>query len=519
MTTLDQSPVQLRRNALANIAGRIGSVVVWFVITPYALRYLGQERFGIWSLFFLLSGSVVTMDFGMWAGVSRFVAMAAARGERRAVSATIVRGLSLAMALGLIWALACVLGRDLFISAFHVPAGVAAEVRTALLWFALALLLLSGSLVFQGALTGLQRLDLWNVFFMAGLIANTSVMMIGLRSGLGLVATALAAVTGHVVAIVLSVVALRSSLARTGRAGEGEAVAWREMLGYGIVVQSANGLGMLQMQSGKAILGLLGRLAGVTQFELGSRVALALWSLPSLAQMSVIPAVAHASETGGAPAVREVYDWCCRWVFASAAWSLGGLWLLAPPLFRLWLGAGHEEAVAIARWLAVAFMIATLAGPATAVARGHGWPELEAIGFGIALVIGVPLAFAAIRAMGAPGAAFAMAVSFVGSTITLLTIFHRRLEVAGGDWLKRWVLPRYVPAALLVGALHLLTARATWDSRMAASLAIVLLGGLFTALYAAVTWRTGDPAAVWLHARAWVGRFTRPRGALTDPRR
>jgi O-antigen/teichoic acid export membrane protein len=321
------------------------------------------------------------------------------------------------------------------------------------------------------------------------------------------------------VAITLAAFSLRAQLGRSGQGARAEVVSWRELLGYGFVVQASNGVCLMQVQAPKVILGMLGRLAGVTQFELGFKVANALWSLPTLLQMSVVPAAAHAGATGGAPAVREIYAWCCRWTFAAGAWSLCALWLLAPPLFRLWIGSGHDETIAVARWLAVAFLIATLTGPANAVARGRGWPELEAMYYGVALVVNVPLGIALVPSLGAPGAAFAMVVSFAVASVVVLVIFHRRLGVASGPWLKRMVLPRYVPAALLVAALQLIAARLRWDSPLAAILGIGLGGMLFTALYAAAAWRTGDPAALWYHARAWVVQIARAPQAVLGGRR
>ena len=53
--------------------------------------------------------------------------------------------------------------------------------------------------------------------------------------------------------------------------------------------------GVIGHKAGKVLLGTLGQLAWVTRFELGFRVANAVWSLPSLVQGAVIPAAAHAS--------------------------------------------------------------------------------------------------------------------------------------------------------------------------------------------------------------------------------
>ena len=137
---------------MANIAGRGVSVLLWVVVTPFALHRLGNERFGIWSLFFVLSGYVATLDLGMSAGVSRFVAMSAARGDDRLdARRVILRSLLLSAGLGLVWALACVVSRGLFVRVFHVPAAWIPEVGASLAIFAGSLLVFSIAQVLQGA--------------------------------------------------------------------------------------------------------------------------------------------------------------------------------------------------------------------------------------------------------------------------------------------------------------------------------------------------------------------------------
>src|SRR5262249_38929812 len=148
-----------------------------------------------------------------------------------------------------------------------------------------------------------------------------------------------------------------------------EPVRWRELIRFSGSVQATTAGAMGQLQTGKGGLGLLGKLTWVTEFELGFRVANAIWSLPTLVQGAAIPTSAHAS-VSGVSAVRDVYGWASRWVFALGGLLLAGLWLLAPAALTLWLGPGHDSSIVVARGLAIALAIATVSGPATAVARG-----------------------------------------------------------------------------------------------------------------------------------------------------
>jgi O-antigen/teichoic acid export membrane protein len=504
----------LRRNAMANIAGRGVSVLLWVVVTPFALHRLGNERFGIWSLFFVLSGYVATLDLGMSAGVSRFVAMSAARGDRLDARRVILRSLLLSAGLGLVWALACVVSRGLFVRVFHVPAAWIPEVGASLAIFAGSLLVFSIAQVLQGALVGFQRLDLWNFYFLTGQAVNTAVLCLGLAAGLGLRAAAWAAVCGHSVVLLLSARSVRAELRRLAGGEHADRASWKDLLGFGAMIQLSNFFNVGQTQAPKVLLGAAGRLVGVTQFELGFKVTNGFWSLPTLIQSAVAPAVAHAVEVGGDDPARAIYEWCSRWIFMLTSWLLGMLWLVAPALFHLWLGESRPEAVAVARWLVAAFMISTLGGPATAVGRGKGWPGLEALNFGVAVTVNVVAGLWLVPRFGAPGAAMAMVVSYVVASTCLVTIFHHRLHVSTFGWLSRQVVPRFAPAVAIAAALWYPASRWPSSSRAGALLETASEAVGFTLLYAALTWRNGDARLVWTRARGWLARGLAMRTGL-----
>jgi len=200
--------------------------------------------------------------------------------------------------------------------------------------------------------------------------------------------------------------------------------------------------------------------------------------------------------------VRGIYDWSCRWIFALAGFVHAGLWLVAPELFTLWLGPGHDTAVAVARVLAVAFAVATLSGPATAVARGGGWPLLETYNFAAALVLNVLLSLWLVPHYGPIGAAFAMVASYGLAGAWLIVTMHRRLQVPTASWLARLALPRFLlpaaAAALLWGLWH----GAAPQGKLEALRAVALHGAAFALLSMALSWPTGDPAALVARLRA-----------------
>jgi len=496
----------LRRSALANVAGRGGSAVLWLVVTPLALSRLGPERFGVWSLFFVLGGYMASLDLGMSNGVSRYVALSLARGDRHELLSVFRRSVAVSVGLGVLWFAGCLLFRGQLIRAFHVPAAIAPEVDRSLVVFAVSLFAFSITQVINATLTGFQRLDLSNLCFLSGLTLHTTVLAIVLTHGFGLIGAACAALSGHLLSATLATVFLRRQLRQVDDRGRSTPVSWRELLQFGGAVQASGAGAIGQAQAGKVLLGMLGSLGLVTRFELGFRVANAVWSLPVLVQGAVIPASAHASAEAGVARVREVYDWACRWMFALAGFVLAGLWLLAAPALVMWLGPGHADSVGVTRWLAIVFAFATVSGPATAVARGGGWPLLETIHFLGALVINIAIGWLLIPRLGLYGALIAMGVSYGIACVWIVTMVHRRLGVSTPAWLFRVVLPRWLVPAAVEAVLGLLWHVPEPASRMQALRVFAVQGTAFLALSVACTWPLGDARVVLARLRARLGR-------------
>ena len=92
MSAADKSPSSrpsLKWNALSNFGGLVASVAIAFFLTPAMLAYLGEERFGMWTLVSSLVGYYGLLDFGVGAAVFRYVPLFRGQGNHHRVSAVI----------------------------------------------------------------------------------------------------------------------------------------------------------------------------------------------------------------------------------------------------------------------------------------------------------------------------------------------------------------------------------------------------------------------------------------------
>lgn len=510
MSASPPRPPSLRRNAFVNLVGRGTSLLVWILVTPFALARLGPERFGIWSLFFTLTSYAAALDLGMASGTPRFIAARVAHGDRAGARHVLVRSLALAVSIGGLWIVVCLLGQNAFVRAFHVPAPWVTEAKASLGWFGGALFAFTLSQVFQGVLVGFQRLDLSNLWFAAGLAANVTLLVVGLSFGLGLRAVAFGSLIGALVTATFSAISVQACLVAVPIHGQTKRTGWRELLGFSGTVQMTNAFNVAQLQIGKVLLGMLDRLSSVAQYELGFRVANAVWSIPTLVQAAMFPAAAHAHALDSTERIRQIYDWGCRWVFALGGWVFGALWVTAPALLRLWLGSTIDSPVLVARGLTVAFALATLAGPATMIARGAGWPRIETAFFGLAAVLNLALSAWWVPPRGASGAVLATVLSFGIAMLIVIPVLHRRVGVSTLRWLGRSVAPRLLPA-LIAAAVMTPFVRGVVRTRGEALASVCISGLAFTSLYALLLLPSGDPRTVWVSGRTWLAGAARTR--------
>ena len=208
---------------------------------------------------------------------------------------------------------------------------------------------------------------------------------------------------------------------------------------------------MLQTQSGRIVLGLLGNLRMVGEYELAFRVAFAVYSIPILVQSAVIPTVSRISTSAGLSAVELVFISTSRWIYTQTVIALGLLWVLAPDITRVWLGPSHPHIAHLIRLWVTAYALCLAYSPGVAIARGLGRPWFEIWSYVAAVLMNISLATWWVPRYGTAGAITAAVVSFGIGLLVFVIVFHRRSGIPFGPWFRRELAPRALAGILAVG--------------------------------------------------------------------
>ena len=506
----DQAPSRsspLRRNYAANLIGRVATALLWIAITPYVLHRLGAERFGVWALFFAVGGYLTTFDLGIGDTMIRFIAVERVSGDRRGLERTLGRGFRLALGLGVCWALLVILTRSWIAQAFHVPAAMRTETLGALLVFAIGVLFMLPVQVLTGSLRGFERLDLANICTILGVLAHVSALFLGLSAGGGLRAVAAAGVIGQAVTGMLAAILLRREMARVRGGAASAGPSWRDLLDFGAALQITNSLAIVQLQIGKIILGLLGNLTMVADYELAFRVASGVAGLPVLMLGAAVPTATRVWESEGGSALSSLFTSILRWLYTQSVVTLGALWILAPDLTRLWLGPGHERVAGMIRLWTIGYAVNLAWSLGAAIARGIGKPWIEVWSLAASVLVNAALALWAIPRFGTSGAVSALAISYVAGFVTFVFL-SRRSRLPFGPWMSRELVPRAAASVATVGA-------CAWLLDAASRKVLLpplgwahgaIAGALFLVAFSILFLPFGDPQRLWRGALGVLSR-------------
>ena len=437
----------------------MATAIIWLWATPFVLHRLGTERFGIWALFFAFSGYLVWLDLGVGNTVVRFIAAQRPQNDRRALLRTLTWGLKVALVLGVIWLAAIVLLRQWIAHAFHVPAEMVPEALQALVIFGIGIFLLFPAQILMATLMGFERLDLSNFCMVSGIFAHVLTLFALLSRGAGVRGAAVAGVVGQTVTVLVAAVMVWSQLRKVGSAGSGEGPHWSDFARLGSAFQLLGVLIMLQNQLGRMALGFLGNLNMVAEYELAFRVAFAVYGLPTLIQIAIVPTVSRVMASDGLAAVETLFISTSRWIYSTSVLTLGSLWVLAPDIARLWLGPGHERIGYLIRLLTIACATYLMYSPGIGVARGLGRPVFEIWSYAAALAANIGLAIWWVPHYGTVGAIAAVGVSFALGFLVFIPAFHKGCRIPLRPWLLGELGPRVLASVLAVlGALAFLAA-------------------------------------------------------------
>lgn len=420
------------------LAARGGGSILNLVLTPFALRHLGAERFGMWMTITSITAFLNIANLGIDKGMMNIVATAYGRGNadeaRTAVSTAFFLLCAVAMGLGSIFA-----GVFHFIpwhSLFNVksPSAVAEAPWVILVFGGIFLLNLPLGTITQTQIAYQEgyRSSPWEL---AGKVLGFLSALLAVVHGVGTAGLVLGLLGGPVVALVCNGINLfwfrRPYLRPRWLAVNIEVARKTIHLGFLFFVLQI-GIAVAFLSDNLIIAQVLGA-ATVTQYAVPSSLFSFCSAFIGIALTPLWPAYAEAKASGDFPWIRRTLKRSLLLAGISASCIAAVLGILAPRILKIWVGPGIRPSPALLLGFAI-WTVMQAAGTAIGMfLNGIGVIRYQ-VGATVTLaVLSIFAKIALTHRMGIAGPIWgtivAYTIAFIIPTAFYLPILYSRMKV------------------------------------------------------------------------------------------
>ncbi|WP_338845895.1 flippase [Massilia sp. W12] len=420
---------RLLQNAGWNLFGQAAPLAAALFAIPVLLHSIGNQRFGLLSIGWMLIGYFSLFDFGLGRALTQLLAQDLAREDstQEERNAWLWSALALLGGLGLLAGLALWLCTPWIVgSALKIEPELRAEAAAGLPWLAAALPAVVISSALRGVLEAHQAFRLLNL----------------VRLPLGLL-TFLAPLAALPFSKEMPALFALLSLARIACSGlmlwacmrvhagfwqvRIERARFAPLLRFGGWMTVTNVVGPLMVNMDRFLIGSLLSLSAVayytTPFEMVTRLLIVAGALST----ACFPLFAQHHSRGDWDALRLTYRKSLLWLALSLGPLCAGVALLAPWLLEWWLGAEYaQHSSTVLRWLALGVFINGLAHLPFALVQGLGQAKVTATFHLLELAAYLPLLYALLQIMGIAGVALAWVLR-VSLDALLLFVYSARI--------------------------------------------------------------------------------------------
>ncbi|UZK65062.1 oligosaccharide flippase family protein [Sphingomonas sp. M1-B02] len=469
-------------NVVANVGGRLWTLLMNFAFIPLYVRFMGVEAYGLVGFFATMLAIFSILDMGLSLAVNRELVRLDAAGDI-ARSRNLTRTLELVYwVVGGIIALMIYLGADFvthrWLEVSQLPVETA---TTAVQLMALVALLRWPSALYMGVLMGLREHVALNLI-MAGVatLAGAGAVLILWQVSPSVTAFFAWQIFAAAIQVALLIFVTWRKLRLRGHRAAFELSALRAIYRFSAGIFIVTILSVILMQLDKLVLSATLSLTDFGYYTLAFTIGNVLATVGLAIHGALFPSLSHVVALGDEREITAFYHKCCQLMAAAIVPAGAVLALFAPELLQLYLhNAGTAARITLLVTIfAIANTIFAIMMMPYALQLAFGWTRLSIYKNLIAIAIYIPLLFVMVHFFGAIGAALAWLILMAGYLLFEITIMHRRL-LAGerGRWYLQDVMLPILLGAGIVGATRLATGGTT--PLVAVALATVA-GGIAT---------------------------------------
>jgi O-antigen/teichoic acid export membrane protein len=474
------------RNTLFNVYGRIFTLAVGFLLTPYIIGKIGNSEYGIWILIGAFVAYLGLLDFGFGTSFVKYIAEYDTKGDREGVNAILSTGLIVYVIFGAVIIAGTYPMIEVILNLLTIPEEMR-EKAVFVLKMAIITSVSAGLIgVYHSLIGGFQKMDLLNgiIVIMAVCYAVGSVIVLEL--GLGIEGLAVNQLVTQVIGTVVTIyIAYRiyPGLKFNLRAVKKH---FFMLLRYGANLQISMAAVLVNFHLDKLLVNRFIDASHVTFYDIGSRLPVAARTVPTMLLSALVPASSELEVREGKTAIYQLFCRASKYVALVALPLFAGAIATGRSFIAAWMGQGFDPSVVVMSILCIGYSANIVAGSVSPIVMGMGRPEYLRNTETISLFLNVLLSVVLIKQYGFYGAPLGTTIAMSVAAVYYLWIFHRFMERPLLPFLRTILLKPALSA--FASGLAVLAATSTLmhyvsGSRIRALLVFVAGGIIFVSFY------------------------------------
>ncbi len=329
------------RNIAANWSAFLFAAGVSFFLSPFIVRSLGNEAYGVWTLLGSLVGYLGLLDFGVRGAVTRYIAQHHAKNNPLESGRVVSAGILLFGSFGLLGIFCAGVLAVLAPFVFNLPEDLVREARIIIMIGGLniAVTLIGG--VFGGIIAGLQRFDVGSGIEIFTTAVRAGLVILALKSGYGLITLALIQLLSSMWVGAAACLATRRLYPQLQVTFQGTLRPYmRRLLSFGMFSSLIHISGLLIYYSATLVIAAFLPIELVTFFAIAASLCEYARNIVSGISTVIMPQVSALNALGGEELERAVIG-AGRIATLITGPIVATFWWRGESFINLWMGAEY----------------------------------------------------------------------------------------------------------------------------------------------------------------------------------
>lgn len=443
---------KIRKNAIANIIGTFGLIIIAFIMSPFLVNTLGDTKYGIWTIAVSFTGYMSLLDFGISSAVNKYVAQYEGLNDQQKINSIISTAMILFFFMGMAIILLSPFMADLVVSLINIDDSLSSVVHLLIIIVAFDIGIFVVAGLYRGVFGGYQQYAVINYIKIASAVYKAVVFYLFLSNGFELLSMGLISITANLLSIIVFYImlrrmhpAVRFEIKLFGKSSGSKIIHYSK---YTFLAMFAN---QIIFYSDAFVIGYFMSAAAVTYYSIP-------WSLSeytkkvSLAiSQAYAPAISEKEAMGDLDHIKELYMNGVKYMIIISNLLSVGFLVLGGAFVAIWMGPKYRELCELV--LIILFVNQYILGPqliSYAVLKGLAKQKKYSYMSVAVSIINLVLSIILVQKWGIVGVAIGAAlpqIIFHGLYVPWITL--KTLDLSAWEYFKKTYLLSIIPTFIL----------------------------------------------------------------------